>query len=403
MKNTKYLLSFLLLITTHLNAQEITVNIDADFYQGADISLVVISDELGKILYEEVVMEEDLSKDFQQTFERYLDRQHHVTIFNEYASALGNNYYKIRTFYDVQEELVVYGSDSYQFLEQEYIDLKLNVHGVNELHGIIMNSGTQDNYRRVRNKSKQELLKIKYELPIASDLYFVLHGNKEHFFRYIYIPEEEIFTRNDVLWEYLPTDLKEHQFLFPDKDRWNGYIRATSELTDNTCYFYELAQDHEYVATHKYFVPETLFFYDYEFYFTRLAVASGSSRRYTYYGKLDEPLGVPEIVEQDFDLDLEYYDKNGFDVKLVEKMDEVFFDCFLDEEKKDVTYNFGPLWVIKAQNTDKINFKYPKLSNLMLNIMPNLKYSEENYPMKIQQVKKKEGACDIIVTDYFSN
>jgi len=174
MKNIKYLLPFLLLGTPFLSAQKIAVNIAAEFFKDVEISAIVISDELGKILYEKILIEKDLNKDFNQEFERYLDRQHHVTIFNEYLDIYGEPYFKVRTFYNVKEEIIIVETPLYEFSDRAYIDLKLNVYGVNELHGIIMNSGNQDNYQKVRNKSKKELLKILYALPVASDLYFVL-------------------------------------------------------------------------------------------------------------------------------------------------------------------------------------------------------------------------------------
>ena len=379
------------------------VNIAAEFFNDVEISAIVISDELGKILYEKILMEKDLNKDFNQEFERYLDRQHHVTIFNEYLDIYGEPYFKVRTFYNVKEEIIIVEPPLSEFSDRAYIDLKLNVHGVNELHGIIMNSGNQDNYQKVRNKSKKELLKILYALPVASDLYFVLHGNEEHFFRYIYLPQDEILKTNDLFWEDLPRDLKEHELVFPDKEKWQGFIRATSEFTDNTCYFYELTSRDFYETTHKYFIPESLFFYDYEFYFSRNAKVAGYQRSYSYYGKSDEILTLPKIIEKDFDYDLEYYDRHGFDFQLVKKMDEVYLHCFLELEEDFSSYSFIPQWIIKAENTDEINFKYPILSDLILNVMPDLVYSTDNQPTRIRQIQKKDGACDLSVSDDIKN
>ena len=84
-------------------------------------------------------------------------------------------------------------------------------------------------------------------------------------------------------------------------------------------------------------------------------------------------------------------------------MDEVYLHCFLELEEDFSSYSFIPQWIIKAENTDEINFKYPILSDLILNVMPDLVYSTDNQPTRIRQIQKKDGAYDLSVSDDIRN
>lgn len=398
MKNKLLLLAFLLIASNRLSAQKITINIAADFFKDSQKSALIVSDELGKVLYETLILEKDLGKNFSISYERYLDRQHHITIINEYLNIYNKPYHKIRTFYDVEEELNITETIFYEYSDLAYLNLKLNIYDVEELHGIVMNSGKNDNYRKVKTKSKRKLLRILYQQPEKSDLYFVLHGNNEDFFRYLYLPEEEIAAVNDLFWADLPEDLQAHELVFPDKEIWQGFIRAKSEYTDNTCYFYEL-NSNIYEEKHQYFIPESLFFYDYELFFQRRAKISGRQRNYTYYSKSEEMVELPKITEKDFDLNLDYYDQHGFGVELAKKMDEVQLYCSLGKENSVAQFAPTPDWTIVAKNTDEINFQYPVLTTLLLAYFPDLQYSIDEYPYKIHQVQKDENGCEIRVTE----
>ena len=61
MKISKYRFLLFLFIPSFLSAQKISINISANFFKDANKSVIVISDELGKILYETLLIEEDLS------------------------------------------------------------------------------------------------------------------------------------------------------------------------------------------------------------------------------------------------------------------------------------------------------------------------------------------------------
>jgi len=72
MKNKKIILAFLLFGINFLSAQKISINIAADFFKDANKSVLVISDELGKILYETLLIEGELTENFSREYERYL-------------------------------------------------------------------------------------------------------------------------------------------------------------------------------------------------------------------------------------------------------------------------------------------------------------------------------------------
>ena len=181
-------------------AQNITITIDSSAFKGVDKSALIISDEKGKVLYEYIFIEEELSQG--KTFNYFLEfpeKKHHVTLFNHKNGYSWVRPTKARTFYNIKSDLEI--TEPFTGLTLvEHKPRKLQINGIQEVHHIFTHTKFNSNSVDVHLNSKKDLLKIKHEHPLDADFYMLLHGNNENTPRYIYTPKDEIVNEVRLDW-----------------------------------------------------------------------------------------------------------------------------------------------------------------------------------------------------------
>ena len=189
-------------------------------------------------------------------------------------------------------------------------------------------------------------------------------------------------------WSGLPTDLEEYSIDLLEEQKWQGFIRATNEDTNNECYFFELDGE-ENIRRIQFFIPNSIFFYDYEmfFYFEK----QNSWRRWLhYYSKADYFPSIPEIVEDNFSYEVQDMNKYSFEITFDKIQDEVNFTSFED-------------WQVIARNVDQVEFEFPILSGSVMQALPSLRDVKNNklYRIVIKQIN--EGESEIRFSEEFNH
>ncbi|MEM1327099.1 MAG: hypothetical protein AAGI23_14150 [Bacteroidota bacterium] len=227
-----FITSIILLLSTALFSQNISIEISSSLLRGDRYAVVLTTSE-GKAIHQASgqISEEDLIfVDFQNPYES--ERIDLTIITEENRSEV--SYYG-HTFLNVKDGDFI--TRSFQkFVNHKYTNkINLNIENVNSVDEVVYHQADWIDF----TLSESNVLDIEVEHLIGTDLYLPLKCNDEEEFRYAYISLYDVKPNMTLNWDSLYIGVDTQTIDLFDTNDWLLDVYANSNVSGRECYFYK--------------------------------------------------------------------------------------------------------------------------------------------------------------------